>query len=128
MMADLMVDFQSYFVDQQLIPPNSMMMDIALVNPDAAVICYEYGGSGSLPQIDGVTRALQFVCRDTNAKVARTKIHLLYKSLMSEDGILSLSATREIAIYLQQPPFRLKVDEKGRVYYCFNTLVTTQID
>jgi hypothetical protein len=126
-MADLFVDFQSYF-NMQLLHDGVLHMDNLPQEGDNALALYEYEGVGSLSQIGSSTRSLQLVVRHKSARAARTKAWELYRSLQSDDGIVYLTTTRWTLIHLRQPPFKLKVDEAGRSYYCFNLSITTEND
>jgi hypothetical protein len=126
-MADLFVDFESYFKAKGVLT-EKLHMDSIPQEGNNAVVLYEYEGVGSLQQIGTSTRSLQLVVRDKSARAARLKAWEVYKSLESEDGIIYLTETRWSMIHLRQVPFKLKVDESGRSYYCFNIGITTEND
>jgi hypothetical protein len=125
-MADLLFDIEAFFVSKGV--ASIVYKDMAPDTPDNLIALYEYEGSTYIPQITGATRSVQFVVRDISATVAKTKARELYQSLVTEDGILNLTTERWCVIQLKQPPFRLKVDESGRVYYVFNASIKTYID
>lgn len=126
-MADLIEDFQSYFVSKGLATVDQIFRDASPETKDFAVIIYEYEGAGALPQVAGASRNIQVVARDKSATAAKLKARELHHSLETEDGILNLTVDRWSLIYIKQPPFKLKT-EKEMVYYCFNILVTTFSD
>lgn len=127
-MANLLEDFQTYFITAGLATTANSFLNIMQDSPDSAVAIYEYQGSGSLPQIGAVTRSIQVVARDKSVVGVLTSINNLYRSLVTEEGILNLTPERWTVIDLRQPPFQLKVDTAGRTYYCFNVGVVTYID
>lgn len=96
--------------------------------PELAVALYEYEGVSPIPQITSVTRPVQVVVRSKSASQAHKLSSDIYKSLLTENGIINLTVDRWSAISLRQVPFKFKTDEAGRVYYCFNLSLTTYID
>lgn len=127
-MPDLLTDFESYFTAGSLLTSWSLFKDTILDTPDDAIAIYEYSGSVGDIQIAGASRSIQIVTRSKVAVTAKAKANELYKSLRTDDGILDLTTTRWTVIDLKQPPFRMKVDNQARVYYCFNLSVSTYED
>lgn len=127
-MKDLLTDIESFLKAEQLDEGVAIFKDSMQEKPDFAICLYEYGGSTPLPQIQGATRPVQIVVRSAKVSEAKTRINAIYNTLCTEDGIISFTPERWAMIAIQQPPFRMKVDDKGRVYYCFNVVTTTYID
>lgn len=125
-MADLLVDFETYFVSKNI--ATTVYKDTAPDAPNSLIALYEHQGTAFMPQIDGAMRSIQFVVRDASAAKAKTKAKDMYNTLITEDGLLNLTEQRWCLISISQPPFRMKTDEAGRVYYAFNANVTTYID
>lgn len=127
-MNDLLKDFESYFTSLDVIESGKFFRDTMPDMPDSLVCVFEYSGQGSIPQIQTANRSIQIAVRDKNATVAMQKAKQLYGTLITEDGILSLTEVRWCMVHLRQTPFKIRVDEKGRSYYGFNVGVTTYID
>lgn len=125
-MKDLLLDLETYFVSNGIV--TSAFRDTILNEPDTAVALYEFQGSNGLPQIAGALRSVQVVSRDCSATAAKAKAKELYNALITEDGIINLTSERWCLLSLRQPPFKIKVDDAGRVYYGFNIGVTTYND
>jgi hypothetical protein len=129
-MADLLKDFESYFIEQDLLDPYVCCLDGAKEDPNAIIVVSEYGGSSSPTQIDGASRSIQILVRNTadNVEGAKAKVNELFQSLRTEDAIVQLTTLRWGVVTLRQPPFRMRVDAKGRVYYGFNVGIITYHD
>lgn len=125
-MADLLQDFESYFKSKNVNIP--IFRDTMPDNPDNAIALYEYQGTRDFLQIDGATRPVQIVVRDKSATAAKVLARQLYSLLKTDDSILYLTSERWTTIYLKEPPFKLKADDKDRIYYCFNVITTTYED
>lgn len=125
-MSDLLQDFETYFKSKGI--NKQIFRDTIPDMPDSVIALYEYQGAGSLPQIEGATRPVQIVVRDKSATTAKVLARQLYNLLQTEDSILYLTAERWATIFLKEPPFKLKADDKDRIYYCFNVIVTTYED
>lgn len=126
-MATLYEDLKGYFLSKALVQQGAIFSDTMMDQPNSAVAIYEYQGNSTLPQIQSATRSIQIVTRDVNAKTSKDKADALYRSLITEDGILDLPG-RTCMIQLRQTPFKLKVDAAERTYYCFNIGITTNND
>jgi hypothetical protein len=127
-MANLGEDFETFFATVGLLSDYAFGIDIMQHSPDAAISIYEYAGGGSAPQTAGAVRSIQVVVRSTEPLQAKVKADALYHSLDSDDGIVNLTEERWGAVTLLQTPFKMRVDEKDRVYYGFNLSITTYID
>jgi hypothetical protein len=125
-MTDLLTDFETYFKLKGVL--TNMFRDTMPDTPDVAISMYEYQGDNPVPQVQGSYRPVQLVVRDLSATTAKNKAREIYKTLMTEDGILNLTSERWCVIDLKQMPFRLKSDDAGRVYYAFNIGTITYID
>lgn len=125
-MSDLLQDLESYFTSNG--NTTKLFRDTMLDLPDEAIALYEYTGSSFQSQIAGAERPVQVVVRHKSATSAKDKARELYKLLMSDNGIIYLTSDRWTVASLKQPPYKLRVDESGRVYYCFNVYFTTYID
>jgi hypothetical protein len=127
-MSDLITDFESYFISLGHVVIGGIHHDTILDIPDTIVAIYEYQGAPNTPQIASVDRSIQIVTRDKSATNAKLKARVLYDALKTDDGILNLTTERWCMIYLRCTPYKMKVDTKDRVYYCFNLGVTTYED
>ncbi|MNM22025.1 hypothetical protein D3C81_323940 [compost metagenome] len=128
MMADIFEDFETYFTAQGLLDETPLQFDGFQTVPDKAVAIMEYEGASAPMQVTGTYRSFQLVVRDKSVLGARTRAHAFYRSLYVPMGILNLTEERWIQLVLKQPPFKLKIDEAGRTYYCFNFGANTFID
>jgi hypothetical protein len=126
--VQLLRDIKSYVVANTGINTSIITLDAMGDSPDTAIALYEYEGVSPIPQITSVTRSVQVVARSKSASEAHRLSSEIYRSLLTENGILNLTADRWSAINLRQVPFKFKTDEAGRVYYCFNLSLTTYID
>lgn len=122
-MQDLLLDIKEFLEAKG--EKTTIFRDAIDDKTDKAIVLYEYQGNNPGAQIAGSTRPVQFVVRDKTATGAKDLIRLLYKMLETEDSIIQFTSNRWAIIHLSQPPFKLKVDEKNRTYYVFNTVITT---
>lgn len=127
-MNDLFSDFESYFREKNVLGNAAIFFDATQDDPHRAVTLYEYQGLTGLPQVAGAVRSMQIVIRDSTVVSAKALANEIYRSLLTEDGILNLTPTRWCMIVLKHPPFKVKVDDKGRPHYGFNVGITTYID
>lgn len=97
--------------------------------PDHAVAFHEYKGDGLSPFTDSVHRSIQVKIRDRNAEVARAKAVAACNAFRSnrEDRRIDFSDNLWGQVYVRQVPYKLLQDEAGRVIYCFNLGITTNI-
>lgn len=125
-MSDLLIDLETYFTYLSL--ASTVNRDTVLDTPDSVVALYEYPGQSFGPHIAGAQRNVQILVRDHSAAAAKTKARELYNSLNIEDGILNLTNERWCTVQPMQPPFKMRVDDKNRVYYGFNVNFVTYLD
>lgn len=127
-MKDLLMDLEAYLTSVSLSGRPPIFKDNMLDSPDTAIALYEYQGNAPLPQIAGTLRSVQVVTRAKVPFQAKQLANEVYKHLQTEEGILNLTEERWCVLTLRQPPFKLKVDNSGRTYYCFNLGITTYND
>lgn len=125
-MTDLLEDFEAFLIAKGAV--SVLYRDFLPLEPADACGAYEYSGASPIPQIAGAYRPVQFVARSTVATTAKLAARKMYNALITEDGVLNLTAQRWCTIELKQPPFKMKEDEQGNIYYCFNVGVVTYID
>ena len=125
-MSDLLQDIETYLISKSLI--TSANRDTINDSPDSVVALYEYTGKSPAPQIAGALRNVQVVVRDKSATAAKNRIREIYNAFETEDGIIYFTEDRWCTIQLNQPPFKMKVDNKERVLYCFNISLVTYLD
>lgn len=101
-------------------------IDTLLEKPDDTVAIYEYQGINSIPQYGLSLRSVQIVVRSKTVAKASSLIDTIYKMFKSEDGVFTIGNLPACLVNLRQRPFKFKVDDKGRVLYCFNLGITTQ--
>lgn len=97
--------------------------------PDAVTTFIEYSSNPVLPYVDCVHRSVQVKSRSMDAEAARAKsLQLLglFKSA-DESRRIDFSDTLWGQVYIRQTPFKLEQDTAGRVTYCFNLGITTNI-
>lgn len=136
-MSDLLLDLVAYFiskdiataeVDEDDVPTGDavdVFRDTMPDGPDSAVAIYEYAGGPITPQIASTVRSIQIVARANSATASKDRAYQFYNSLLSEDGIINLTATRWAVVTLRQVPFKIKIDSRNRIYYGFNVGITT---
>jgi len=97
--------------------------------PDSVVVFSEYAGDPYSPFTDCVHRSIQIKVRSMDAEAARAKAVQLYGIFASEAETLRInfSGTLWGQVYIRQTPFKLSQDSAGRVTYCFNLGITTNI-
>jgi hypothetical protein len=127
-MADLLEDIDKYLGQMTLTKGQKVYYDTMLQAGDDAIGIYEYQGTVPLPQVSGASRSIQIVTRSKSVLVAKKLANAIYKSLLTEDGVLNLTAERWALVIPRQTPFKLKTDDSGRTYYAFNVVITTYID
>jgi len=127
MVADIFQDFETYFATKGVLDI-PFFYDTFLDSPDFAAALFEYQGQSAPPKVEGVSRSLQLNVRDKNSVLARNKIQEMYNLLEAEGSIIYVTPERWGQITLRQPPFKMRIDEKGRTYYCFNFGLITYHD
>ena len=97
--------------------------------PDTAITFAEYDGGPVSPFIDCVHRSVQVKSRSMDAEAARTKAVQLVGLFKSDTESLRVNFSDALwgQVYIRQTPFKLEQDTAGRVTYCFNLGITTNI-
>lgn len=97
--------------------------------PDNLVVFHEYAGQPPTPLIDTAHRSVQIKVRNTSAEAARTKALQLFEIFRSDTEALRIDFSDTLwgQVYIRQTPFKLSQDTAGRVTYCFNLGITTNI-
>ena len=97
--------------------------------PDTVVTFSEYAGDPVSPFIDCVHRSVQVKTRSMDAEAARSKALQLYELFKSDTEALRVDFSDSLwgQVYIRQTPFKLSQDSAGRVTYCFNLGITTNI-
>lgn len=97
--------------------------------PDTAVTFAEYAGSPVSPYIDCVHRSVQVKSRSMDAEAARVKAQQILELFRSDTEALRVDFSDTLwgQVYIRQTPFKLMQDTAGRVTYCFNLGITTNI-
>ena len=97
--------------------------------PDNIVVFHEYAGDPVSPFTDNVHRSVQVKVRDASAEVARERAVQLMGIFKSDTESLRIDFTDTLwgQVYIRQTPFKLSQDTAGRVTYCFNLGITTNI-
>lgn len=129
-MALLGEDFAEYLLGKELIIGAGIdfFIDIEPDAPDNCIMLYEYVGDPYNPFAEIIHRSFQVMVRNVDAANARQLCTDVFKSLMSTNFDVQLTSDRVCQVYLRNPPFKLKVDENNRAFYCFNIGITTTID
>lgn len=97
--------------------------------PDSIVVFHEYAGQPVTPVTDCVHRSVQVKVRSMDAEAAHAKALQLFEIFRSdtESQRVDFSDTLWGQVYIRQTPFKLSQDTAGRVTYCFNLGITTNI-
>lgn len=95
--------------------------------PDACVIVNEYAGSSPAPFTDMSVRSIQIEVRNKSQINGKTLCWSIYKSLYSDDNMITLNSRRCI-IEMRNTPIKIFVDEHGRSVIAFNLALTTNFN
>lgn len=97
--------------------------------PDYAIVFHEYSGDPLNPFTTNVHRSVQIKVRGVDAEQARSKAVQLCEAFRAtgEDRQTCFTDSLWGQVYVRQTPFKLGQDESGRVTYCFNLGITTNI-
>lgn len=98
-------------------------------HPDDVIVFAEYSGSPVSPYTGCVHRSVQVTARSMSAEYARAKAIQLCSLFMSDTESLRVDFSDNSwgQVYVRQTPFKLSQDAAGRVTYCFNLGITTNI-
>lgn len=129
-MASLQEDICQYLISKGLVIEFGVdcYEDFIPDSPDDVVSIYEYEGDPYNPYTDVVHRSLQVIVRNVVQENAKALANSIHKALQSENLMIRFTDTRIGQVHLRQSPFKLKVDENNRIYYCFNIGITTTMD
>lgn len=97
--------------------------------PDTAITFAEYSGNPVSPFTDCVHRSIQVKSRSMDAEAARAKALQLFGLFKSDTESMRVDFSDSLwgQVYIRQTPFKLEQDIAGRVTYCFNLGITTNI-
>ena len=97
--------------------------------PDTTVTFAEYSSNPVSPFIDCVHRSIQVKSRSMDAEAARDKALQILDMFKSDNETLRVDFSDTLwgQVYIRQTPFKLEQDTAGRVTYCFNLGITTNI-
>lgn len=97
--------------------------------PDDVVVFHEYSGDPLSPFTESVHRSVQVKVRSRNAEAARSKALTLLRLFSAHTEDMRIDFTEDFwgQVYVRQAPFKLSQDEDGRITYCFNLGITTNI-
>lgn len=127
----LLLSIISYLVDSGVCLGDGVdcYRDFMPEEPNFAIVFHEYEGDDILPYTEHVHRSVQVKVRDTNAEIARMKAVQICTMLRSsaEDRRIDFNESVWGQVYIRQAPFKLSQDEDGRITYCFNLGITTNI-
>lgn len=103
--------------------------DFTPETPDSVVTFAEYAGDPISPFIDSVHRSVQVKVRSMDAEAARAKAVQLCELFKADSESLRVDFSTSLwgQVYIRQAPFKLSQDTAGRVTYCFNLGITTNI-
>ena len=98
--------------------------------PDNVVVFHEYPGDAPLHNFtEHVHRSVQVSVRNMTDEAARSKALELYKLFIADTESLRVDFSDSDwgQVYIRQLPFKIDQDNSGRVTYCFNLGITTNI-
>lgn len=103
--------------------------DFTPETPDTVVTFAEYSSDPVSPFIDCVHRSVQVKSRSRDAEAARVKALQILDVFKSDTESLRVDFSNTLwgQVYIRQTPFKLEQDTAGRVVYCFNLGITTNI-
>lgn len=127
----LLLSIVQYFVDKGVCigDGEDCFRDFMPESPDTVVVLHEYQGDPISPFTTNVHRSVQVKVRSRYAEDARSKAAQICEVLRdaTEDRQIYFSDSTWGQVYIRQTPFKLLQDESGRVTYCFNLGITTNI-
>ena len=91
---------------------------------------YEYGQAPSTLRVDALHRGIQIQVRNQKADVAKSlswNLFHLFRDSQAEDARIDLAPGLWGQVSLRTGPMKLKVDDKGQVYWVFNLGITSNI-
>jgi hypothetical protein len=136
-MADLLLDLIEYLTHKGVVAGDAIdcFRDVMPDEPDKVISLYEYSGRGTTTGVGAVDRSVQIVVRSgrDDPDWARVKAWEIFNELDTpEDRVLDTreiyNGTRWAVLYARQTPFKVEVDQSGRVKYGFNMGVATHRD
>lgn len=103
--------------------------DWAPENPDELLVFYEYSGTPTALGMSNFTnRSVQVVTRATTGARARELSWQIFKMFNDTETRTIMLGDRMTQMYPRQTPYRMRRDDKDRVYYVFNLGVSTNFD
>ena len=131
-MADLLVDFVNYLINQGKATADGtdIFRDNMPDSPNNLISVFESMGSAAF-SCDAVNRSVQLQIRNKSYSAGKTKIDGLFSLFQKneiEDRQIWLTATRWSIISCTGTPFKLKEDESKRTIFLFNLSVITHKD
>ena len=129
-MSDLLLDLINHLENKLIIEGDSIdaFRDFTPEAPDNVVVIHEYSGSPTPLHATFLHRSFQVTARSKNAVEAKNKCNQIFDEFSPLGRAKTLSNSRVCQIYPRQAPFRIKVDDSGRVTYGFNMGVTAERD
>jgi hypothetical protein len=97
--------------------------------PDDVIVLHEYSGDPLNPFTTNVHRSVQIKVRGVDAEHVRHKAVQLCEAFRATTENRQIHFTDSLwgQVYIRQTPFKLSQDKSGRITYCFNLGITTNI-
>ena len=127
-MSDLLLMLIEHLEAQNIVKGDGVdsFRDFTPDKPDDVIVLHEYQGD-PVPMHGGfVNRSIQIKTRASKATVAKQKAYEIFDELSEPDYHKTLHNGTQCLIYVRQPPFKLQVDDSGRVTYVFNIGITVE--
>lgn len=133
-MADFLTDLGNFLIDNDFGTEinTDVFLDFVPGEPSSLIGLLEYD-SGRFNRLEKtVDRKVQINCVGDDVFSVREEINDIYNFLTDystdDEGIYITSSNRIFIFNPLGTPFKLKVDEKNRVFYVLNVLITTNKD
>lgn len=124
-MANLLNDIASYLAEENdLVPGTSIFYNEMPENEITTVLVQEtFMGGHVLQQINAELHRVRITARGLSSTAAETILRSCYTSLLSESGVIELTANNFATIELQGTPIWEKTDQQGRSFFYFTAVV-----
>ena len=128
-MADLVKDIADWLQSQNYGTDGvNIFRDYSPETPDQVICIYEYS-SRPAAHDNSADRYIQVTVRDKSTTEAKEVAWKIYSKLINnEDGRVNFSNDRWCLVRLQRAPIKMKIDNKNRTVWGFNTRMTTYND
>jgi len=129
-LAELLLDVKNYLVAQIGSLTSAMVFrDYSPADGILVVVLQEYQGAPATLGETVAHRSVQVTARSKDLVIAKNMAWAMYRALQEPETLkVQFTVGRWGLVYLRQTPYKMRIDEFGRVVYGFNMGVTTAND